>query len=112
MQTIELKAKELALFDILNDFINNSKIEWKNYKVNKLFIKQKSPLSIMENLYDSQKLASKEMFSILNIVMKTVKTEVNYIKMGPLKSRIFSTLCKYMGVVHSKKIDEKLDILT
>ncbi|XP_035207173.1 zinc finger BED domain-containing protein 5-like [Stegodyphus dumicola] len=46
-------------------------------------------------------LASKEMSPGLNIVLTTVVTVVSYIKMRPLKSRNFSTLCKDMGAVHS-----------
>ncbi|GFV83144.1 zinc finger BED domain-containing protein 5 [Trichonephila clavipes] len=46
-------------------------------------------------------LASKEISPGLNIVLMTVVTVVNYIKMRPLKSRIFSGLCKDMGTVHS-----------
>ena len=40
----------------------------------------------------------------LNIVLTMVVTVVNYIKMRPLKSRIFSTLCKDKGSVHSELI--------
>ncbi|GFS74196.1 protein FAM200A [Trichonephila clavipes] len=46
-------------------------------------------------------LDSKEISPDLNIVLTTVVTVVNYIKMRPLKSRIFSRLCKDMGAVHS-----------
>ncbi|GFV36612.1 SCAN domain-containing protein 3 [Trichonephila clavipes] len=46
-------------------------------------------------------LASKEMSPGLSIVLTTVVTVVNYIKMRLLNSRIFYGLCKDMGAVHS-----------
>ncbi|CAH1112074.1 unnamed protein product [Psylliodes chrysocephalus] len=46
-------------------------------------------------------LVSKEMSSGLNIVLTTVVTVVNYIKIRPLKPRIFNALCKDMGAEHS-----------
>ncbi|XP_035213412.1 protein FAM200A-like [Stegodyphus dumicola] len=56
----------------------------------------------LDTLHDNREaLASKEMSPGLNIVLTTVVTVVNYIKMRPLKSRIFSALCKDMGAVHS-----------
>ncbi|GFQ93907.1 zinc finger BED domain-containing protein 5 [Trichonephila clavata] len=55
-------------------------------------------------------LASKEMSPGLSIVLTTVVTVVNYIKMRPLKSRIFSRLCKDMGAVHSSLLFGKMVI--
>ncbi|GFU60882.1 zinc finger MYM-type protein 6 [Trichonephila clavipes] len=91
--------------------------EWKNYvgictdgartmpgrfKSIQALVKQKSPLCIWTHcLIHREALASKEMSPGLNIVLMTVLTVVNYIKMRPLKSRIFSGLYKDMGAEHS-----------
>ncbi|GFR22963.1 zinc finger BED domain-containing protein 5 [Trichonephila clavata] len=65
-------------------------------------VKHKSPLYIWTHcMIHRETLASKEMSPGLNLVLTTVVTVVNYIKMRPLSSRIFSRLCKDMGVVHS-----------
>ncbi|GFV11239.1 SCAN domain-containing protein 3 [Trichonephila clavipes] len=114
---IKLKATAIALFDILNNFINEANIEWKNcvgictdgartmsgrFKSIQALVKQKSPLCIWTHcMIHRESLASKEISPGLNIVLMTVVTVVNYIKMRPLKSRIFSGLCKDMGAVHS-----------
>ncbi|GFU07334.1 SCAN domain-containing protein 3 [Trichonephila clavipes] len=114
---IKLKATAIALFDILNNFINEANIEWKNcvgictdgartmsgrFKSIQALVKQKSPLCIWTHcMIHREALASKEISPGLNIVLMTVVTVVNYIKMSPLKSRIFSELCKDMGAVHS-----------
>ncbi|GFX56512.1 zinc finger MYM-type protein 6 [Trichonephila clavipes] len=110
---IKLKATAIALFDILNNFINEANIEWKNcvgictdgartmsgrFKSIQALVKQKSPLCIWTHcMIHREPLASKEISPGLNIVLMTVMTVVNYIKMRPLKSRIFSGLCKDMG---------------
>ncbi|XP_063902632.1 zinc finger BED domain-containing protein 5-like [Zophobas morio] len=114
---IELKATALALFAILNDFVNEGNIEWKNcvgictdgaramsgrFQSMQTLVKQKSPQCVWTHcMIHREALASKEMSPGLNIVLTTVVTAVNYIKMRPLKSRIFSELCKDMGAVHS-----------
>ncbi|GFX18431.1 zinc finger MYM-type protein 6 [Trichonephila clavipes] len=114
---IKLKATAIALFDILNNFINEANIEWKNcvgictdgartmsgrFKSIQALVKQKSPLCIWTHcMIHKEPLASKEISPGLNIVLMTFMTVVNYIKMRPLKSRIFSGLCKDMGAVHS-----------
>ncbi|GFX28357.1 zinc finger MYM-type protein 6 [Trichonephila clavipes] len=114
---IKLKATAIALFDILNNFINEANIEWKNcigictdgarimsgrFKSIQALVKQKTPLCIWTHcMIHREALASKEISPGLNIVLMTVVTVVNYIKMRPLKSRIFSGLCKDMGAVHS-----------
>ncbi|GFY19400.1 zinc finger BED domain-containing protein 5 [Trichonephila clavipes] len=114
---IKLKATGIALFDILNNFINETNIEWKNcvgictdgartmsgrFKSIQALVKQKSPLCIWTHCkIHREVLASKEISRGLNIVLMTVVTVVNYITMRPLKSRIFSGLCKDMGAVHS-----------
>ncbi|GFW65252.1 SCAN domain-containing protein 3 [Trichonephila clavipes] len=115
---IKLKATEIALFDILNNFINEANIEWKNcvgigtdgarimsgrFKSIQVLVKQGTPLCIWTHcMIHREALASKEISPGLNIVLMTVVTVVNYIKMRPpLKSRIFSGLCKDMGAVHS-----------
>ncbi|GFX05117.1 zinc finger MYM-type protein 6 [Trichonephila clavipes] len=115
---IKLKATAMALFDILNNFINEANIEWKNcvgictdgarimsgrFKSIQALVKQKkTPLCIWTHcMIHREALASKEISPGLNIVLMTVVTVVNYIKMRPLKSRIFSGLCKDMGTVHS-----------
>ncbi|GFX45676.1 SCAN domain-containing protein 3 [Trichonephila clavipes] len=114
---IKLKATAIALFDILNNFINEANIEWKNcvgictdgartmsgrFKSIQALVKQKSPLCIWTHcMIHREALASKEISLGLNIVLMIVVTVVNYIKMRPLKSRIFSGLCKDMGAVHS-----------
>ncbi|GFV68149.1 SCAN domain-containing protein 3 [Trichonephila clavipes] len=114
---IKLKATAIALFDILNNFINEANIEWKNcvgictdgartmsgrFKSIQALVKQKSPLCIWTHcMIHREALASKEISPGLNIVLMTVVTVVNYIKIRPLKSRIFSGLCKDMGTVHS-----------
>ncbi|GFW10674.1 zinc finger MYM-type protein 6 [Trichonephila clavipes] len=114
---INLKATAIALFDILNNFINEENIEWKNcvgictdgartmsgrFKSIQALVKQKSPLCIWTHcMIHRESLASKEISPGLNIVLMTVVTVVNYIKMRPLKSSIFSGLCKDMGAVHS-----------
>ncbi|GFW62916.1 SCAN domain-containing protein 3 [Trichonephila clavipes] len=113
---IKLKATAMALFDILNNFINEANIEWKNcvgictdgarimsgrFKSIQALVKQKTPLCIWTHcMIHREALASKEISPGLNIVLMTVVTVVNYIKMRPLKSRIFSGLCKDMGTVH------------
>ncbi|GFT77839.1 SCAN domain-containing protein 3 [Trichonephila clavipes] len=114
---IKLKATAMALFDILNNFINEANIEWKNcvgictdgarimsgrFKSIQALVKQKTPLCIWTHcMIHREALASKEISPGLNIVLMTAVTVVNYIKMRPLKSRIFSGLCKDMGTVHS-----------
>ncbi|GFV46569.1 zinc finger BED domain-containing protein 5 [Trichonephila clavipes] len=114
---INLKATAIALFDILNNFINEANIEWKKcvgmctdgartmsgrLKSIQALVKQKYPLCIWTHcMIHREALASKEMSPGLNIVLMTVVTVVNYIKMRSLKSRIFSGLCKDMGAVHS-----------
>ncbi|GFV56178.1 SCAN domain-containing protein 3 [Trichonephila clavipes] len=106
---MKLKATAISLFDILNNFINEANIEWKNcdgictdgtrtmsgrFKSIQALVKQKSPLCIWTHCkIPREALASKEMSPGLNIVLMTVVTVVNYIKMRPLKSRIFSGLC-------------------
>ncbi|GFY12613.1 SCAN domain-containing protein 3 [Trichonephila clavipes] len=113
----KIKATAIALFDILNNFINEANIEWKNcvgictdgartmsgkFKSIQALVKQKSPLCIWTHcMIHREALVSKEISPGLNIVLMTVVTVVNYIKMRPLKSRIFSGLCRDMGVVHS-----------
>ncbi|GFU75415.1 zinc finger BED domain-containing protein 5 [Trichonephila clavipes] len=65
-------------------------------------VKQKSPQCIWTHcMIHKEALVSKEISPGLNIVLMTVVSVVNYIKMRPLKSRIFSGLCKDMGTVHS-----------
>ncbi|GFU97877.1 SCAN domain-containing protein 3 [Trichonephila clavipes] len=92
-------------------------VEWKNcvgictdgartmsgiFKSIQALVKQKSPLCIWTHcMIHREALASKEIIPGLNIVLMTVVTVVNYIKMRPLKSRIFSGLGKDMGAVHS-----------
>ncbi|GFS99051.1 zinc finger MYM-type protein 6 [Trichonephila clavipes] len=114
---IKLKATAMALFDILNNFINEANIEWKNcvgictdgarimsgrFKSIQALVKQKTPLCIWTHcMIHREALASKEISPGLNIVLMTVVTVENYIKMRPLISRNFSGLCKDMGTVHS-----------
>lgn len=115
---IELKTTALALFAILNGFMNEANIEWKNcvgictdgarsmsgrFQSIQALVKQESPQCVWTHcMIHREALASKEMSPGLNIVLTTVVTVVNYIKMRPLKSRIFSALCKDMGSVHSQ----------
>ncbi|GFV74681.1 SCAN domain-containing protein 3 [Trichonephila clavipes] len=96
---IKLKATAIALFDILNNFINEANIEWKNcvgictdgartisgrFKSIQALVKQKSPLCIWTHcMIHREALASKEISPGLNIVLMTVVTVVNYIKMRP-----------------------------
>ncbi|CAH1956719.1 unnamed protein product [Acanthoscelides obtectus] len=111
---IELKATALALFAILNDYIIEGNIDWKNcvgictdgarsmsgrFESIQALVKQKSALCIWTHCM-SHRETSKETSPGLNIVLTTVATVVNYIKMRPLKTRIFSALCKDMGAVH------------
>ncbi|GFV92072.1 zinc finger BED domain-containing protein 5 [Trichonephila clavipes] len=114
---IKLKATAIALFAILNNFINEANIEWKNcvgictdgartmsgrFKSIQALVKQKSPLCIWRHcMIHREALASKEISPGPNIVLMTVVTVVNYVKMRPLRSRIFSGFCKDMGAVHS-----------
>ncbi|GFV94795.1 SCAN domain-containing protein 3 [Trichonephila clavipes] len=93
---IKLKATAIALF---NNFINEANIEWKNYvgictdgartmsgrfKSIQALVKQKSPLCIWTHcMIHREALASKEISPGLNIVLMTVMTVVNYIKMRP-----------------------------
>ena len=56
--------------------------------------------SCFEIMIHREALASNEMSPALNIILSTVVTVLNCIKMRPLKSRIFSVLCKDMGAVH------------
>lgn len=114
---IELKATALALFAILNDYIIEANLEWTNcvgictdgarsmsgrFQSIQALVKQKSALCIWTHcMIHREALASKEMSPGLNIVLTTVVTVVNYIKMRPLKTRIFSALCKDMGAEHS-----------
>ncbi|GFU40053.1 zinc finger MYM-type protein 6 [Trichonephila clavipes] len=97
---IKLKATAIALFDILNNFINEANIEWKNcvgictdgartmsgrFKSIQALVKQKSPLCIWTHcMIHRESLASKEISPGLNIVLMTVVTVVNYIKMRSL----------------------------
>ncbi|XP_071051539.1 zinc finger BED domain-containing protein 5-like [Onthophagus taurus] len=60
-------------------------------------VKQKSPQCV----WNIKALVCKEMSPGLNIVLTTVVTVVTYIKMRPVKSRIFNALCKDMGAEHS-----------
>ncbi|GFY32236.1 zinc finger BED domain-containing protein 5 [Trichonephila clavipes] len=96
---IKIKATAISLFDILNNFINVSNIEWTNcvgictdgartmsgrFKSIQALVKQKSPLCIWTHcMIHREALASKEMSPGLNIVLTTVVTVVNYIKMRP-----------------------------
>ncbi|GFW90347.1 zinc finger BED domain-containing protein 5 [Trichonephila clavipes] len=96
---IKLKATAIALFDILNNFINDANIEWKNcvgicndgartmsgrFKSIQADVNQKSPLRIWTHCMIHRKaLASKEISPGLTIVLMTVVTVVNYIKMRP-----------------------------
>ncbi|GFY32647.1 zinc finger MYM-type protein 6 [Trichonephila clavipes] len=93
---IKHKATAIALFDILNNFINEANIDWKNcvgictdgartmserFKSIQALVKQKSPLCIWTHcMIHREALASKEMSPGLNIVLMTVVTVVNYIK--------------------------------
>ncbi|KFM66777.1 Zinc finger BED domain-containing protein 5, partial [Stegodyphus mimosarum] len=114
---MELKATALALFAIFNDFKNEANIEWKNcvgichdgarsmfgrFQSIQALVKQKLPQCVWNHcLIHREALASKEMSSGLNTVLTSVVTVVNFIKMRPLKSRIYSALCKDMGAIHS-----------
>ncbi|XP_071037887.1 zinc finger BED domain-containing protein 5-like [Parasteatoda tepidariorum] len=116
-KSIDLKITALALFAVLNDFMNEKNIEIKNcvgictdgarimsgrFKSVQALVKQKSPQCVWTHcLIHREALASKEMSRGLNIVLTTVVTIVNYIRMRPLRSRIFSALRKVMGSVHS-----------
>ncbi|GFW29389.1 zinc finger MYM-type protein 6 [Trichonephila clavipes] len=80
---IKFKARAIALFDILNNFINEANIEWKNcvgicidgartmsgrFKCIQALLKQKSPLCIWTHcMIHREALASKEMSPDLNI---------------------------------------------
>ncbi|GFT43673.1 SCAN domain-containing protein 3 [Trichonephila clavipes] len=109
---IKLKATAIALFDILNNFINEANIEWKNcvgictdgartmsgrFKSMQALVKQKSPLCIWTHcMIHREALASKEISPGLNIVLMTVVTVVNYIKMRPPKIKnLFWTLQRH-----------------
>ncbi|GFV45732.1 SCAN domain-containing protein 3 [Trichonephila clavipes] len=109
---IKLKATAIALFDILNNFINEANIEWKNcvgictdgartmsgrFKSIQALVKQKSPLCIWTHcMIHRESLASKEISPGLNIVLMTVVTVVNYIKMRPPKIKnLFWTLQRH-----------------
>ncbi|GFT40196.1 protein FAM200A [Trichonephila clavipes] len=72
------------------------------FKSIQALVKQKSLLCIWTHcMIHREALSSKEMSPGLNIVLMTAVTVVNYIKMRPLKLRIFSGLCRDMGAVHS-----------
>ncbi|GFS98912.1 SCAN domain-containing protein 3 [Trichonephila clavipes] len=91
---IKLKATAIALFDILNNIINEANIEWKDcvgictdgartmsgrFKSIQALGKQKSPLCIWTHcMIHREALASKEISPGLNIVLMTVVTVVNY----------------------------------
>ncbi|GFU23708.1 SCAN domain-containing protein 3 [Trichonephila clavipes] len=109
---IKLKATAIALFDILNNFINEANIEWKNcvgictdgartmsgrFKSIQALVKQKSPLCIWTHcMIHREALASKEISPGLNIVLMTIVTVVNYIKMRPPKIKnLFWTLKRH-----------------
>ncbi|GFS87994.1 SCAN domain-containing protein 3 [Trichonephila clavipes] len=109
---IKLKTTAIALFDILNNFINEANIEWKNcvgictdgartmsgrFKSIQALVKQKSPLCIWTHcMIHREALASKEISPGLNIVLMTVVTVVNYIKMRPPKIKnLFWTLQRH-----------------
>ncbi|GBL79466.1 SCAN domain-containing protein 3 [Araneus ventricosus] len=114
---IELILTAIALFTILSDFINEENIEWKNcvgicidcarsmsgrFQSMQALVKQKSPQCVWTHcMIHREALASKEMSLVLNIVLTTVVTVINYMKMRSLKSRISSALCKDMGAAHS-----------
>ncbi|KAF8776962.1 Zinc finger MYM-type protein 6 like protein [Argiope bruennichi] len=82
---IELKTTVLALFSILNDFMNETNIKWKNcvgictngarsmserFRVIQALLKQKSP-QCTHCMIHRETLASKEMSPGLNIVLTT-----------------------------------------
>ncbi|GFV76520.1 SCAN domain-containing protein 3 [Trichonephila clavipes] len=109
---IKLKATAIALFDILNNFINEANIEWKivseyapmvlvqcqeDLKSIQALVKQKSPLCIWTHcMIHREALTSKEISPGLNIVLMTVVTVVNYIKMRPPKIKnLFWTLQRH-----------------
>nr|XP_042913465.1 zinc finger BED domain-containing protein 5-like [Parasteatoda tepidariorum] len=72
------------------------------FKSVQALVKQKSPQCVWTHcMIHREALASKEISRGLNIVLTTVVTIVNYIRMRPLRSRIFSALRKDMGSVHS-----------
>ncbi|GBL93765.1 SCAN domain-containing protein 3 [Araneus ventricosus] len=112
---IELEATGLALFAILNNFIIEVNTECKNcvgifthgartipekFQSIQALVKQKSPQCVWTHCkIQKGALASKEMSPGLNIVLTTVVTVENCIKMRHLKSRIFSTLCRDIGAV-------------
>lgn len=114
---IQQRATSTALFTILDNFINEANIEWENcvgictdgarsmsgrFQSMQTLVKQKSSQCIWTHcMIHREALASKEMCTGLNIVLSTVVTVVNFIKTRPLKSRMFSELCKDMGSVHT-----------
>ncbi|GFX55808.1 SCAN domain-containing protein 3 [Trichonephila clavipes] len=98
---IKLKATAIALLDILNNFINEANIEWKNcvgictdgartmsgrFKSIQALVKQKSPLCIWTHcMIHRESLASKEISPGLNIVLMTVVTVITHkIHLGEL----------------------------
>ncbi|KFM58672.1 SCAN domain-containing protein 3, partial [Stegodyphus mimosarum] len=116
-KSIELKATALALFAILNGFMNEPRIEWKTcigictdgarsmsgrFQSMQALVKQQSPQCVWTHcMIHREALASKEISPGLNIVSTAVVTVVSYIEMRSLKSKTFSALCKDMGVKHS-----------
>ncbi|KMQ87159.1 scan domain-containing protein 3-like protein [Lasius niger] len=72
------------------------------FKSLQALVKEKNPQCIWTHcMIHREALAAKELSPGLNIVFTTVVTVINYIKMRPLKSRLFSELCKDMGAEHS-----------
>lgn len=114
---IERRATAPELFKIVDDFMYKANIQWKNcvgictdgaramsgrFKSLQALVREKSPQCIWTHcMIHREALAAKELSPDLNIVLTTVVTVVNYIKMRPLKSRLFSELCKDMGADHS-----------
>ncbi|GFT22107.1 zinc finger MYM-type protein 6 [Trichonephila clavipes] len=108
---IKLKATAIALFDILNNFINEANIEWKNcvgictdgartmsgrFKSIQALVKQKSPLCIWTHcMIHREALASKEISPGLNIVLLTVVTSKLHKNETPKIKNLFWTLQRH-----------------
>ncbi|GFU55803.1 retrovirus-related Pol polyprotein from transposon 412 [Trichonephila clavipes] len=118
-----LPATAIALFDILNNFINDANIEWKNcvgicidgartmsgrFKSIQALEKQKSPLYIwIHCMIPAEALASKEMSPGLNIVLMTVVLQLldqfhlpSTEKLSPTKCHLFRREVTYLGHIN------------
>jgi zinc finger BED domain-containing protein 5/7/8/9 len=114
---IKEQATAKSLFDMLDQYLNDNDIDWKNCismcsdgaqamsgkKAGlQALIREKAPdMKWTHCMVHREALASKDMSEELHDVLKIVIKMVNFIKTRPLKARFFGKLCEEMGADHS-----------